>query len=102
MRGSRPPLNALEEEAEDLMDMISPSLVLCVCFLRVSEILSSPLLCLCCLLGVQFCSMYKYVHECGRSTYKEREYAEKRNIPPNESALAMKESVLLFIVLRFK
>jgi len=103
MRGSRPPFNhALEEEAEDLMDMISPSLVLCVCFLRVSEILSSPLLCLCCLLGVQFCSMYKYVHECGRSTYKEREYAEKRNIPPNESALAMKESVLLFIVLRFK
>jgi hypothetical protein len=26
--------------------------------------------------------MYKYVHEWGRSTSKEREYAEKRNIPP--------------------
>jgi hypothetical protein len=45
MRGSRPPLNALEEEAEDLTDMISPSLSLCVCVcvLRVAEILSSPL-----------------------------------------------------------
>ena len=30
MRGSRPPLNALEEEAEDLTDMISPSLSVCV------------------------------------------------------------------------
>jgi|TARA_Y100000739_G_scaffold30959_1_gene23638 hypothetical protein len=87
MRGSRPPLNALEEEAEDLTDMISPSLSLsvCVCVLRVSEILSSPLLCLRLLPGVKFCSMYKYVHEWGRSTSKEREYAEKRNIPPSKA-----------------
>jgi hypothetical protein len=76
MRGSRPPLN-----------MISPSLSLCVCVcvLRVSEILSSPLLCLRLLPGVKFCSMYKYVHEWGRSTSKEREYAEKRNIPPSKA-----------------
>jgi hypothetical protein len=43
MRGSRPPLNALEEEAEDLTDMISPSLSLCVCVFYASQ-RSSPLL----------------------------------------------------------
>ena len=46
MRGSRPPLNALEEEAEDLTDMISPSLSLCVCvcFTRLRDpLLSSSL-----------------------------------------------------------
>jgi len=86
MRGSRPPLNALEEEAEDLTDMISPSLSLsvCVCFTRLRDPLLSSL-CLCLLPGVKFCSMYKYVHEWGRSTSKEREYAEKRNIPPSKA-----------------
>jgi hypothetical protein len=43
MRGSRPPLNALEEEAEDLTDMISPSLSLSVCVFYASQ-RSSPLL----------------------------------------------------------
>ena len=48
MRGRRPPLNALEEEAEDLTDMISPSLSLsvcvCVCFTRLRDpLLSSSL-----------------------------------------------------------
>ena len=37
MRGSRPPFNALEEEAEDLMDMISPSVCVCVCFMRLRD-----------------------------------------------------------------
>ena len=41
MRGSRPPFNALEEEAEDLMDMISPSLSVCVFY---ASQRSSPLL----------------------------------------------------------
>ena len=94
MRGSRPPFNALEEEAEDLMDMISPSV--CVCVFYASQ-RSSPLLCLLCLLCLNM-----YTSGGGRSICKEKEYAEKRNIPPSKARWRMLLSVLLFIVLRFK